>query len=111
MLDQTTRQAILRLHDAGNGTRAIARALQISRGAVNAVLRDGRPAPPPISRAEKAEPLRDDILALAEQPLALAGAIPPARRPRDDSGVRRCRSSKYRARRPATPWTAAAEMS
>jgi hypothetical protein len=64
MLDQTTRQTILKLHDAGHGSRAIARALQISRGAVKDVLRDGRPAPPALTRAEKAEPHRDDILAL-----------------------------------------------
>jgi len=36
MLDQTTRQTILTLHDAGHGARAIARALHISRGAVKA---------------------------------------------------------------------------
>jgi hypothetical protein len=64
MLDQSIRTTILALHDAGQGTRAIARALGISRGAVKAVLADGRAAPPPIARAEKAEPLRDEILAL-----------------------------------------------
>ena len=64
MLDQTTRQTILKLHEAGHGTRAIARALQISRGAVKAVLHDGRAEPPPMARAERAEPHRDDILAL-----------------------------------------------
>jgi predicted transcriptional regulator len=64
MLDQTTRQTILKLRDAGYGARAIARMLEISRGAVKAVLRDGRPEPPVLARAEKAEPHRDDILAL-----------------------------------------------
>ena len=64
MLDQTTRQTILALRDAGHGTRAIARALQISRGAVRAVLRDGHASPPTLVRAEKAEPHRDEILAL-----------------------------------------------
>jgi hypothetical protein len=64
MLDQTTRQTILRLHDAGHGSRVIADALQISRGAVKRVLRDGRVDPPPLARAERAEPHRDDILAL-----------------------------------------------
>jgi hypothetical protein len=64
MLDQTTRQTILTLREAGHGTRAIARALQISRGAVKAVLRDGRAEPPALARAERAEPHRDDILAL-----------------------------------------------
>lgn len=64
MLDQTTRQAILRLHDAGHGSRAIAAALQISRGAVKRVLRDGQAVPPRLHRTEGAEPLRDEILAL-----------------------------------------------
>lgn len=64
MLDQTTRQTILTLRDAGHGTRAIARALQISRGAVKAVLDDGTATPPALVRAEKAEPHRDEILAL-----------------------------------------------
>lgn len=64
MLDQTIRTSILTLRSAGHGTRAIARALQISRGAVKAVLADGRAAPPPIARTERAEPLRDEILAL-----------------------------------------------
>jgi len=36
MLDQTIRQTILTLREAGHGTRAIARALKISRGAVKA---------------------------------------------------------------------------
>lgn len=64
MLDQTTRQTILKLHDAGHGSRAIADALGISRGAVKRVLRDGRVEPPPLLRTEKAEPHRDAILAL-----------------------------------------------
>lgn len=64
MLDQTTRQTILTLREAGHGTRAIARALHISRGAVKAVLADGNATPPVLARAEKADPHRDDILAL-----------------------------------------------
>ncbi len=64
MLDQTIRQTILTLHDAGHGSRAIADALGISRGAVKRVLRDGCAAPPTFVRAEKGEPHRDDILAL-----------------------------------------------
>ena len=64
MLDQTTRQTILTLHDAGHGSRAIADALGISRGAVKRVLRDGRAEPPMFVRAERGEPHRDDILAL-----------------------------------------------
>lgn len=64
MLDQTIRQTILTLHDAGHGSRAIADALGISRGAVKRVLRDGRAEPPMFVRAERGEPHRDDILAL-----------------------------------------------
>jgi hypothetical protein len=64
MLDQTIRQTILTLRNAGHGTRAIAKALNISRGAVKTVLADGRAPPPPMERAEKAESHRDEVLAL-----------------------------------------------
>jgi hypothetical protein len=64
MLDQSTRATILALREAGHGTRSIARALNISRGAVKAVLADGRACPPALSRTEKAEAHRDEILAL-----------------------------------------------
>jgi len=64
MLDQTIRASILTLRDAGHGTRSIARALRISRGAVKAVISDGRAIPPVIARDEKAADLRDEILAL-----------------------------------------------
>lgn len=64
MLDQSIRASILALREAGHGTRAIARALHISRNAVKTVLANGDPTPPPIVRAEKAAPLRDEILAL-----------------------------------------------
>ena len=56
MLDQTTRTAVLRLREAGHGTRAIARALGISRGAVRQILKAGTDQIPSISRKEKAEP-------------------------------------------------------
>lgn len=64
MLDQSTRTTILRLRDQGHGSRAIAEALGVSRGAVKKVLRVGRADVPPLDRAEKAEPHRDEILAL-----------------------------------------------
>jgi transposase len=64
MLDQSQRQTILALREAGHGIRAIARALGISRIAVKRVLASGDPRPPPVERAEKAEAHRDDILAL-----------------------------------------------
>jgi transposase len=54
----------LTLRDAGNGVRAIARALGISRGAVKRVLVSGDARPPALERAEKAEDHRDAILAL-----------------------------------------------
>lgn len=62
MLDQTTRAAIFKLHETGNGTRAIARALGVSRGTVKRVLASGSAQPPPLPRAEKAEPYREQIL-------------------------------------------------
>jgi len=61
MLDQTTRSAVLRLKEAGHGTRAIARTLKISRGAVKEVLQAGTDEIPTISRAEKAEPHEEQI--------------------------------------------------
>jgi len=67
MLDQTTRATILKLREAGHGTRAIALALDLSRGAVKRVLAGGQAAPPALARAEKAEPHRDLILELFER--------------------------------------------
>ena len=62
MLDQGLRTAILSLRAKGHGTRQIARALQISRGAVRTVLKAGSPTVPRIDRAEKAAPYRAQIL-------------------------------------------------
>jgi hypothetical protein len=64
MLDQTTRRAIRRLRETGHGTRTIARALGISRGAVKHVRRDGSAAVPPAARPEKGTPHRERILEL-----------------------------------------------
>src|SRR5262245_42085483 len=64
MLDQSTRNAILRLHKEGHGTRSIARALGISRGAVREVIEAGDESVPALARQEKAEPYREQILAL-----------------------------------------------
>jgi predicted transcriptional regulator len=64
MLDETTRSAILRLRAEGHGSRAIAEALGISRGAVKRVLRDGRAEVPHLERAERAQPHREQILEL-----------------------------------------------
>lgn len=64
MLDQTTRTAILRLREAGHGTREIADALGISRGSVKRVLREGTAEVPRLVRAERCEPHREQILEL-----------------------------------------------
>jgi hypothetical protein len=64
MLDEATRSAVLRLAAEGHGTRAISKALSISRGAVRRVLREGRAELPRLERAEKAEAHRDRILEL-----------------------------------------------
>lgn len=64
MLDQSLRNAILKLHGAHNGVRAISRALKISRGAVRDVLASGDEVPPAIERPEKAGPYHDLIVAL-----------------------------------------------
>ena len=67
MLDQSSRTAILKLHEEGHGTRAIAHALNVSRNAVKAVLSDGLCAPPPLARAQKADPHREQIVDLIER--------------------------------------------
>jgi transposase len=67
MLDQATRQAILELHRRGQGVRAIARALTISRAAVRAVLRRGSAEVPRLARPEKALEHRDEILRLLRE--------------------------------------------
>jgi transposase len=67
MLDQGIRQAILELHRRGQGVRAIARALAISRAAVRDVLRRGSAEVPRLARPEKALEHREDILRLLQQ--------------------------------------------
>lgn len=64
MLDEATRTAILKLKAAGHGTRAIAKALQVARISVRRVIASGAAVPPPIIRAEFAEPWREAILEL-----------------------------------------------
>ncbi len=64
MLSREQRTAILELHEQGLGTRAIKKALKISRGAIKKVIRSQSREPPPIVRAMKAEPYRDEILEL-----------------------------------------------
>lgn len=67
MLDQTIRTTILKLHEAGHGTRAIARTLHISRNVVKRVIGSRAAEPPPFARGDKAEPYRDQIVDLLER--------------------------------------------
>ncbi len=62
MLDEHIRATILKLHEAGHGKRAIARALRVSRGAVRKVIASGSNKASPLSRPEKAESHHDAII-------------------------------------------------
>ncbi len=67
MLDLDTRTALLRLHREGHGTRAIARALGITKNTVKRVLRQGVVEAPSVEREEKAEPYLEQILELHQR--------------------------------------------
>lgn len=67
MLDQSTRAAILKLHEQGHSIRGIARAMQLSRGAVRHVLRAATDQVPQLERPEKATPYREQILELYQR--------------------------------------------
>jgi hypothetical protein len=64
MLDEDTRTAILRLHTQGHGSRRISHALGIARDSVRRIIRCGSSTVPPLLRAERAEPWREQILEL-----------------------------------------------
>jgi hypothetical protein len=64
MLDEDTRTAILRLHSEGHGSRKIARALGVARDSVRRIISSGSADVPPLLRAERAEPWREQILEL-----------------------------------------------
>ncbi|HEX5418761.1 MAG TPA: IS21 family transposase [Gammaproteobacteria bacterium] len=64
MLDEATRTAILKLHEAGQGDRAIARALGVARSTVRRVIDSGSAEVPALKRAELPEPWREQILEL-----------------------------------------------
>jgi transposase len=64
MLSQAQRSAILELHAKGVSKREIARVLNISRLTIRKVLRSDSSQVPPLSRPEKAEPYRQQILEL-----------------------------------------------
>ena len=64
MLDEDTRTAILRLHAEGHGSRKISRALGVARDSVRRIISSGTSTVPPLMRAERAEPWREQILEL-----------------------------------------------
>ena len=64
MLSREERTAILELHKQGLGTRAIKKALNLSRGAIKKVIASSSQDPTPMVRATKPEPYRDLILEL-----------------------------------------------
>ena len=64
MLDQSMRAEILKLHEQGHSIRGIARAMELSRGAVRHVLRSATDQVPQLERPEKATPYREQILEL-----------------------------------------------
>jgi len=66
MLDEQTRQAILRLLLDGHGVREVARAVGVSRNSVRRVRREGRAAVPEILRMEQLTPHRERIEALVK---------------------------------------------
>ncbi len=66
MLDLNTRTAILKLREQKHGTRSIARALSISRGAVKRVLASGEAKVPPMVRDGETEQHLDRVRQLYE---------------------------------------------
>jgi transposase len=67
VLDQSTRAEILKLHKQGHSIRGIARAMQLSRGAVRHVLRSATDQVPQLERPEKTTPYREQILELYQR--------------------------------------------
>ena len=64
MLDEHTRRTILKLHEKGQGKRAIARTLKLSRGAVRKVIESGSVQVAQLCRDEKAAPYHEAVLEL-----------------------------------------------
>jgi transposase len=64
VLDEKTRNTILTLAKKKISKRSIAKLLKISRNSVQEVIASQSSQPPTISRPEKAEPFRDEILEL-----------------------------------------------
>jgi IS30 family transposase len=81
MLDEDTRTAILRLHSEGHGSRKIARALGVARDSVRRIISSGSADVPPLLRAERAEPWREQILELYARYEGHLGRVHEALRP------------------------------
>jgi len=62
MLDEHTRTAILKLHEAGHGKRTIARTLKLSRVAVGKVITSGSIEVAALLRPQKAEAYHEEII-------------------------------------------------
>ena len=62
MLDEHTRTAILKLHEAGHGKRTIARTLKLSRVAVGKVIASGSIEVAALLRPQKAEAYHEEIV-------------------------------------------------
>lgn len=85
MLTPSQRTAILELHSKNLGSRAIARALQVSRAAVKTVIRSGSAQPSPIEKERKAEAHRPEILELYDD---CKGNLVRVREKLEDRGIR-----------------------
>lgn len=64
MIDESTRTAILKLKEQGHSLRKIAQALGVSRDSVTKVIASGSSTVPRLARAHRAEPYREQVLAL-----------------------------------------------
>jgi transposase len=67
MIEQELRTAIFMLRGKGQGTRAVARALGLSRNTVREIVRSGQMAVPQVSRADQTEPHGDLVRELYER--------------------------------------------
>lgn len=64
MIDEATRTAILKLKEQGHSLRKIAQAVGVCRDSVTRVIASGVSTVPPLARAHRAEPHRDQLLEL-----------------------------------------------
>lgn len=64
MIDEATRTAILKLKEQGHSLRKIARAVGVCRDSVAKVIANGSSTVPRLARPHRAEPYREQVLAL-----------------------------------------------